>query len=167
MNWLPKDKAMWGIILAIAAIVLAFPLSLLANLVTPKIRNYWAKRSVAGLKKRIASLESELARMEGISLFSHDVALLLSFANLLAQCILSMMTCFLGIAVYLIQSLPIRFQLSVLGFIIPAALLGGGGLRLLAIIEKRYLDKKSPLHKRDLEKNIKELSAKLESLQAS
>jgi hypothetical protein len=64
MNWLPKDKAAWGIVLAIAAIVLAFPLSLLANLLTPKIRNWLAQRSAAGLRQRIAELEQELKMME-------------------------------------------------------------------------------------------------------
>jgi len=64
MSWLPKEKATWGIILAIAAIILAFPLSLLANLITPKIRDWWAQRSVAALRARIAMLEQELAKRQ-------------------------------------------------------------------------------------------------------
>jgi len=64
MNWLPNDKATWGIVLAIVAITLAFPLSLLGNLVTPKFRNWWAQRSVTAVRERITKLERQLKRLE-------------------------------------------------------------------------------------------------------
>jgi hypothetical protein len=72
MNWLPNDRATWGIVLAIAAIVLAIPFSLIANLITPKIRNWWAERSVAALKRRIAELERRLKMVETYDLLSES-----------------------------------------------------------------------------------------------
>jgi hypothetical protein len=56
MNWLPT----------MIGIVLAIPLSVLANLFTPKIRNWWATRSRKSLTARIAVLESELVESEAI-----------------------------------------------------------------------------------------------------
>ncbi len=167
MNWLPKDKATWGIVLAIVAIVLAFPLSLLANLLTPKIRNWWAERSVAGLKKRIANLESELIEMDGLSPFSREHTRLLNFVQIIAVGAIGIVDCFLGIANFFTTLLPDRLQHQ-------AKTLIGCGIffelfMLLVIFQsfRQFLNKRSPLHKEAVEKNISELSAKLQSLQKS
>ncbi len=50
----------WALVLAIAALVLAYPLSVLANISSPTIKNWWAERSIAALQKRLASLEAQL-----------------------------------------------------------------------------------------------------------
>ncbi len=49
MNWLPHDLAT---VLAILALFLMYPVSLLANLSTPKLRDWWAARSLEALRKR-------------------------------------------------------------------------------------------------------------------
>jgi hypothetical protein len=53
-----------GNIVSLVALLLAFPLSLLANLATPKIRNWWAERSKTALENRIRKLEAELRKLE-------------------------------------------------------------------------------------------------------
>jgi hypothetical protein len=61
MPWAPHDLSVWSFILAIAALMLALPISLAANATTPKIKDRLAERSEESLKERIAKLESELA----------------------------------------------------------------------------------------------------------
>src|ERR1035441_9883765 len=85
MDLLPKDKATWGIVLAIAAIVLAFPLSLLANLLTPDIRNWWAGRSIAAMRRRLSDLESERAKMETYTLISEGEETILMILRRMAR----------------------------------------------------------------------------------
>jgi HAMP domain-containing protein len=85
MDWLPKDQATWGIVLAIAAILLTFPLSLLANLLTPKIRNWWAERSITSLQQRIGALENQLAKMKSHTLLSDDQLTLIRLSQRLAR----------------------------------------------------------------------------------
>jgi len=64
MKWIPHDASSWGLFISILALILAFPLSLLANLLTPRIRNWWAERSINSLTHRIADLEKELAGLQ-------------------------------------------------------------------------------------------------------
>src|SRR6267142_6869181 len=66
----------WTIGLWIAALVLALPISMLANIFTPKVSNWWSERSIASLKLRIAKLESNLATVQETppwSPFEHSV----------------------------------------------------------------------------------------------
>ncbi len=58
---LPKDLGTWGVIIGIIALVLAYPLSLLANITSPRLQNWWAARSRRSLAARIKVLESQLA----------------------------------------------------------------------------------------------------------
>jgi hypothetical protein len=62
--WLAKDPGWWGFWISILALLGAYPLSLLANLTSPRIQNWWAARSRASLEKRIAQLEAALAAMQ-------------------------------------------------------------------------------------------------------
>jgi hypothetical protein len=54
------DLGWWGFVLAIVALVLAYPLDVLAHLTTPVLRNWWAGRSEATLRRRILKLEQEI-----------------------------------------------------------------------------------------------------------
>ena len=60
----PKDAGTWGLILGIAAIFLTIPLSMIGNILTPKLLNWWARRSLASLRRRIAGLKKQLMQME-------------------------------------------------------------------------------------------------------
>jgi hypothetical protein len=54
----------WGLILAIAAIVLAYPLGVMANMTTPMILNWIVKWSDISLNRRISKLELLLKKRE-------------------------------------------------------------------------------------------------------
>ena len=167
MHWPSYDKATWGILLGIVAILLAFPLSLIANLVTPKIRNWWAERSVATIKERIASLESEVTKIGARSLFPWDHVLLLKFGQWLGVSAVSMFVCLLGFATCFVPLLPILLGILAMIMIGLGIIFGAFAGYLLIHDLGRFLDKRSPLHKIDVELSIKELSAKLRSLQNS
>ena len=59
------DLGWWGFVLAVLALLIAYPLSLLANLTSPFIKNWWAERSVTSIRKRIDKLERQLQDYEG------------------------------------------------------------------------------------------------------
>ncbi len=54
------DLGWWGFVLAIATLILAYPLDVLAHLTTPLLKNWWASRSRLTLEERIKSLKAEL-----------------------------------------------------------------------------------------------------------
>jgi hypothetical protein len=56
------DIGWWGFVLAAIGLVLAYPLDLAAHLSAPKVKNWWAERSLKSLDERINKLEKE--RME-------------------------------------------------------------------------------------------------------
>ncbi len=62
--WLHHDLGWWGFVLAVATLILAYPLDVLAHLSTPLVRNWIASRGKNSLVKRIALLEGELAELE-------------------------------------------------------------------------------------------------------
>lgn len=67
---LGHDLAWWGFALAVLGLVLMIPASMLANMLTPKLMNWWAQRSEASLRKRIKMLEDKLAEFEKHELIS-------------------------------------------------------------------------------------------------
>ena len=62
--WLGHDSSWWAIVLAIAALVLMIPASVVSNILTPLLLNWLATWSSASLEKRIAKLENHLAELE-------------------------------------------------------------------------------------------------------
>jgi hypothetical protein len=56
----PKDVGTWGIVLGALALLLAVPLSIIGNILTPKFLNWWAERSIESLQKRIDKSEDRL-----------------------------------------------------------------------------------------------------------
>jgi hypothetical protein len=52
----------WALVLAVVSLVLLLPASIFANLITPKVKDWWTEGSQALLLKRIAALEEELGR---------------------------------------------------------------------------------------------------------
>jgi len=66
-----------GVVIGILAIVLTIPLSLVANLMTPSIKNWWAARSTASLRKRIDKLENQLAEYEQYTEMSEEGELIM------------------------------------------------------------------------------------------
>jgi hypothetical protein len=62
--FLHHDLTWWAFVLSVVALVGTYPLSLLANLTSPAIKNWWAERSAASTRKRIEKLEKELRECE-------------------------------------------------------------------------------------------------------
>ena len=161
MHWPSYERGTWGIILAIAAILLAFPLSLLANLVTPAIRNWWANRSVATLKIRLATLERDLQKRQSYPLFSEgEETILLAIRR----------TVFIGMNfVSLSLALPdgwlLHFQhkLSpeVIAINILVGVLAAGNAAYMSVPIDLALELRSRSARTTLEKNIAKLKAKL------
>jgi len=58
------DLGWWGFWIGILALILAFPLSMAANIMTPLFMNWFSKRTLSSLVKRIGILESRLAELE-------------------------------------------------------------------------------------------------------
>src|SRR5260221_254304 len=58
------DLGWWGFVLAIATLVLAYPIDVLAHLTSPIVKNWWAEGSISSLGRRIIALEKELEEIE-------------------------------------------------------------------------------------------------------
>jgi hypothetical protein len=69
MFW-PKDRGEWGFWIGIAAFVLAYPFSLLANLTSGRLQNWWARRSQESLKREIGRSKERLALLKQLPLIS-------------------------------------------------------------------------------------------------
>src|ERR1039457_5190637 len=62
--FLRHDLAWWGFVLAVAAIILAIPMDIVAHLLAPRIKNWWAERSESSTRNRITALEKRLSEYE-------------------------------------------------------------------------------------------------------
>jgi hypothetical protein len=62
--WMGHDFGWWALVISVLALVLAYPLDLAAHLTAPKLKNWWAERSVASTRRRLEELESQLAEYE-------------------------------------------------------------------------------------------------------
>lgn len=58
------DASWWGLVLGIAALMLAVPLSMIGNILTPVFLNWGVQISEAGLRREIAKKEARLADYE-------------------------------------------------------------------------------------------------------
>ena len=97
---LHHDLGLWGFVVAVVALVLTFPLSLAANLMTPRIRKWWDERSLAALREGIARRENELLQISKYELFSvgEDYAVRVGlFCGSLVSMVLSILGLGLGL----------------------------------------------------------------------
>lgn len=69
--WLGHDLGWWAFVFTVVGLFLMLPVSMAANVLTPKLQNWWAERSAASLRKRIRRLQVKLDRYERTPLFSH------------------------------------------------------------------------------------------------
>lgn len=85
---LHHDLAWWGVTLSIVALVLMVPAAILANVVTPKIQNWWASRSRASLVKRIDKLERRRDGWEHFELITPTEEIVLNSIQILLACVI-------------------------------------------------------------------------------
>lgn len=168
---LHHDLAWWAFVLSLAALVGAYPLSLLANLTSPAIENWWAERSVASTRKRIGRLEKQLVEYEQFQELGELEELVLKaiggIGSLVVFCIelLAILTLLQAVSDPVIghshELAPpdIRFVLVMLGAI--AAI--SGYLVQFLVLEKlgRFRKKRSPIDRKTLKNAIETLKAKL------
>jgi hypothetical protein len=88
-----------GLALGVGALVLAIPLAVLANLVTPKAQTYLARTSIQRLRKRLAALETMKAQADASWQLSSQQDLLFMHLRLLQQ-ILFMLIALICIVVF-------------------------------------------------------------------
>jgi len=67
---MPLDINHLGFIIGVVALGLAIPLAIIANLLTPKVNNWWSTRSQVRLNIRIQEQESEIRANESTWLFT-------------------------------------------------------------------------------------------------
>lgn len=60
-----NDLTTWSFILSLAALVLTLPLAILGTILTPRVEDWWARRSGTSLRNRINKLEKKLAGLDG------------------------------------------------------------------------------------------------------
>jgi hypothetical protein len=63
---MPHDLGTWAFIIALGALILAYPLDVLAHLTSPIIRDWWAARSNATLQKRRDVLSARLDKLRDV-----------------------------------------------------------------------------------------------------
>jgi hypothetical protein len=61
---LGHDLGWWSFALTIFGLILMFPAAIIANIVTTKLQNWWAQRSLSSLKRRIDKIEAQLSTYE-------------------------------------------------------------------------------------------------------
>lgn len=66
----------WGLVLSIAALVLAIPLAIIANIITPKVNDLVGKRSIKNAEKQVLVIEQQL---EVIKKYKSDSSSLIAF----------------------------------------------------------------------------------------
>ena len=66
MNWLPHDSAGWALALSVAALILMYPMNLVANLSTPRLLDWWSSRSRNALEGRRNDLLSEQTDLKDV-----------------------------------------------------------------------------------------------------
>src|SRR5580700_11187937 len=76
--WLHHDIGWWGFVLAVATLILAYPLDVLAHLTTPKLKVWWAIRSLGSATEKLEGLVRMMKRLEAEPELSHSAAAILA-----------------------------------------------------------------------------------------
>lgn len=156
----------WSLILAIATVLLAFPLSLAANLATPIIKTWWARRSVASLRDEINYLQTKLAKLEGshTELSKKDDLILMGVARCLEAGTIAVGM--LGIILVVMSGSPmmiVRKQDNrfLIFFAIAAMLLAGAALGVVSVKINNFRQDNSSDYLRKMRVAVEEMKEDL------
>ena len=160
----------WDIILALVLFILSIPVGVCSNLITPKVKDWWAARSRSSLAKRIRKLETEREEMTAIPEDSALEAVIRERSRQIIRYILftALVLSFLVIGVLLLEVPETRFSQ---GFKTSLLILAGIFVVLLDSQywwERQGADadrKRSPGYRRYLEITIVLLRKKLNAKQ--
>jgi hypothetical protein len=86
MTWILEHWIEVTSVIGVVAFFLSVPMSVLANLLTPRVQNWWALRSKNAARKRIASLERNLWRIS--QYHEHPVLLTNHLLFIILRCML-------------------------------------------------------------------------------
>ena len=159
------DSGWWALFLAVIGLLLMFPCSMAANIVTPKLQNWWAERSAASTRKRIQKLQDELATREEeypeISEAEHYVLVGIEFIVLtFAFWFLTSSLVMLTLLDSSWNNFPPNLKNKLLGPVVLWSLMGGLSMLVSRPIS-RYRISASPLSRRRLRKSIETLQDSL------
>lgn len=152
----PKDSGSWGVFLAILALVLTVPLSIIGNILTPKFQNWWARRSRLGLEQRINSLRTELAELSKYPLLSDTEEFILINGQVTQAIILALGYLLLGITFMVENS-----QAKIVAFVGFVGLIVFAGFFAHPVY--RYRRQRSPMSRNKLTRQIQELESDLKN----
>jgi hypothetical protein len=165
--WMHHDYGWWGFVIAIVGLGLAYPIDVLAHLTAPIVKNWWAERSVASMRKRIEKLEKQLADEEQnyplLSVVEEQL-----FKGIVGLAALGMfglqflVICFL-LAVGHFLPTPLTAHNAVPGVGLPLFVFAGGYAILFAVFGKltAFRKERSPSERNALKKSIEELKKQL------
>jgi hypothetical protein len=152
----PKDSGSWGVVLAILAILLTVPLSMVGNMLTPKFQNWWARRSRLGIEQRIKSLRAELAEMEKYPALSETEDYILINGQVTQVLILSFGYVLAGVGLVLREQNVELKVLILFGFVFLA-----GTAAIFSRPVYKYRRMRSPMFRTKIVKQIEELGGDL------
>jgi hypothetical protein len=168
MHWPNYDRTTWGLIIAVAALVLAVPLSVIGNLITPYLRDWWSRRSAASLKERIATKEKELHRISALpEMTEHEELVTLGLFSVIAIAstlgFLALWTGFyFGVALIKIR-IPFELNTWTIGAVGMSFGIQLYLFQFQAHYQKQIRDK-SPMRRRSLENSIAALKTRFEKM---
>jgi len=163
--WPHRDLGWWGFVISVVALLGAYPLSLLANLTSPALKNWWAERSIASTRKRIDKLEKQLAEyMQEPALTEGEDYILRAteaLSMLLALCVTMLAVLLMSLASFAPATVSNHDKEP----LVALALVGAVCAFLIGIVAfgrfSRFRRKRSPIDRNNLNKYIDELKKKL------
>jgi hypothetical protein len=163
--WPHKDLGWWGFVISITALLGAYPISLVANLTSPAVKNWWSERSKASLQERIAKLEGQLAEYQQYPTLSEAEDYILRATEALSMLLALCVTMLAVVLVTLAQFAPVTVSDHDKQPLLALALVGGIIAFLIGVVIfghfSRFRRKRSPDDRKSLKKYIEDLKQKL------
>jgi hypothetical protein len=163
--WLGHSASWWGLVLAILALFLMLPANLLANFMTPILKNWWAERSRKSLELRIERLKATLTEAEKFQPMTltedHIFMGIENLATLIQYSIQILAGCGLTVAsVFLLPSRTKIFWLTEV-FVYVLVLINYSTSRNTMRLIRNFHRRFGPIERVGLQMSIDKLTAKL------
>jgi hypothetical protein len=146
------------LLLLLLGAMIALPLGIAANLLTPKIRNAWAQRSRRSLQNRITELTVEREKMASFSEMSEVEDTILS--AIIGVASLSLSTVLL---VVVLSAAVVKPTLPFLLVVVLILFLVVGTMKAYIELASKFWKSRSPSHRKRLDRNINDLKSKLDA----